>query len=79
MQTPGGPVGFLLETVHMQAAAMYDEKVIHQQNQAPIDLLNAAQQHISPMIRSAAARNRTRRAAGTRDECEGLVERGTCN
>ena len=26
------------------------------------------------MIRSAAARNRTRRATGTRDECEGLVE-----
>ena len=37
-------------------------------------MLNAAYQHITPMIRNAAARNRTRRAAGTRDECEGLFE-----
>ena len=63
---PLGPVGLLLETVHMQAAAMDDKKVIHQQNQAPIDLLNAAHHHISPMIRSAAARNRTRK--GSRNE-----------
>ena len=71
---PLGPVGFLLETVHMQASAMDDKKIIHQQTQAPIDLLNAAYQHITPMVRSAATRNRTRRAEGTRDECENLFE-----
>ena len=45
--TPLGPVGFLVETIHMQASVMDDKKIIHQQNQAPIDLLNAAYQHIT--------------------------------
>jgi hypothetical protein len=67
-------VGYMLETVHLQASAMDDDFKIHQHNQAPIDVLNAAYQHITPMIRSAATRNRTKRAEGTRDECVGLTE-----
>ena len=62
-------MGYLLETVHLQASAMGDGMKIHQYNQVPIDLLNAAYQHITPMIRSAADRNSTMRAEGSRDEC----------
>ena len=58
----------------MQASAMDDDKVTHQQNRAPIDIFNVAYQHMTPMVRSAAARNRTRRAEGTREECTGLYE-----
>ena len=71
---PKGPIGYVLETVHLQGSAMDDGMRIHQHNQAPIDLLKAAYQHITPMIRSAAARNRTHRAEGSRDECVGLAE-----
>ena len=58
----------------MQTSVMYDKKITPQQHQASIDLLNPAYQHITPMVRSAAARNRTRRAEGTREGCKGLYE-----
>ena len=32
---PKGPIGYLLETVHLQASAMDDGMRIHQHNQAP--------------------------------------------
>ena len=64
----------MLETVHLQASAMDDDLRIHQHNQAPIEMITAAHQHITPMIRRAAMRTRTMRAAGSREECEGLVE-----
>ena len=71
---PKGPVGYLLETIHLQASAIDEAKVIHQHNQPPIDLLEAPYQHLTPMIKSAVARNRTKKAGNTREECRDLEE-----
>ena len=73
---PKGPVGILLETLHLQSSAIDDEKVIHQFDQPPIDLLNAPYQHITPMVREAAARNRTARSRGIKSRMRGLKEIG---
>ena len=67
-------MGYLLETVHLQASAIDKNKPIHQHDQTPIDLLNEAYQHITPMVRGAATRNRTMRAEDSRGECIGLED-----
>ena len=58
----------------MQASAIDEDKVIHQHNPQPIDLMGAPYHHLMPMVRSAAARNRTKRAEDSGDERRGLEE-----
>ena len=71
---PRGPIGFLLETAHLQASSIDCNFVIHQWNQPSISILDAPYQHLRPLLRQAAARNRTKAAEGTRTENVGLSE-----
>ena len=71
---PRGPVGFLLESIHLQAATMDETCRIRQWNQQSIELVNGPAQQAAPLTSRMAARNRTKRAEGTRFEAEGLEE-----
>ena len=71
---PKGAVGYLLESVHINKARMDMEFNIWQFNQAPIRIAEAAYKVIGPQVQQMAARNRTARMEGTRDECIGLRE-----
>ena len=71
---PQGPVGYLLETAHLQASSIDDSFTIKQWNQPNVDILRTPYQHLRPLIRQAAARNRTIAAEGTRRENEHLKE-----
>ena len=72
--SPKGPVGFLLESLHLQAATMDEGYKVQQHNQQRIDLVNGPVQMIAPLMNRMAARNRTRRAEDRRFETQGLHE-----
>ena len=47
---PHGPVGLLLETMHLQTAALTDQVIIKQWNQPAIDIMQAPHQHLPHLI-----------------------------
>lgn len=71
---PKGPVVYLLETLHLDAAVLDESKTIYQYNQPPLNIEHAPHQHLNPIIRQLAARNRTMRASVDREETMGLEE-----
>ena len=71
---PQGPIGYLLETAHLQASVIDKEFNILQWNQPAIGIFTAPYQHLRSLIRQAAARNRTIAAEGTREVTHGLIE-----
>ena len=71
---PRGPVGHLLESIHMQAVSIDEEGTVWQNDQIPTQLLKAAYQQVAGMLETMATRNRTMAAANLREECEGLSE-----
>ena len=73
---PKEPVGYLLESVHVNCASMESEYNTWQYNQPPVCVTDVAHQVIGPQIQQMAARNRTARMEGTREECMGLREFG---
>ena len=68
-----GPVGLLIEAIHLQAASMDGSWTIRQLNQQPIELVRGSAHLLNPLITKFAARNRTRRAEGSREEAAGLI------
>ena len=71
---PKGVVGYLSESVHINCASMDRGYNIWQYNQPPICVAKAAYQVLGPQVQQMAARNRTARMEGTREECMGLRE-----
>ena len=71
---PKGPVGFLLETLHLNGSVLDINKTIRQYNQPPLNIEHAPHQQLAPIVRQYAMRNRTIRACGTREETVGLME-----
>ena len=67
---PKGPIGFLLETVHINQAKIDMQFNIWQYNQTPIRTVDAAHQVIGPHVQQMAARNRTARKEDSREECQ---------
>ena len=65
---PLGPIGLLLESVHLQAASIDQQWRVRQYNQQPIDIIDGSAHLVAPLLTRAAARNRTRRAEDTRRE-----------
>ena len=65
---PKGPIGFLLESIHMQAATLNEHLTIQQWDQQDVEIIKGATQMIAPLVRRMAARNRTRRAEYRRFE-----------
>ena len=68
---PQGPVGLLLESIHLQAAALDEEYRILQFNQQAIDVVKGPAQLFAPLITRMAARNRTAAAGGRLQETNG--------
>ena len=66
---PKGVVGYLLESIHLNSACMDRAFNIWQYNQPPICVAKVAYQVLGPQVQQMAARNRTRRKEGTREEC----------
>ena len=64
----------MLESIHLQAAAMDKDFTVHQFNQPSIKVREAPYQHLSPMMRQLCCRNRTEAAANTRGETKELYE-----
>ena len=58
--SPKGPVGFLLESLHLQAASMDEGYKVQQNNQQSIDLVNGPVQMITPLMSRMAAVRDTR-------------------
>ena len=54
---PRGPIGHLLESIHMRAAFIDDEGTVWQNDQMPVQLLKAPNQKVSGMLESLATRN----------------------
>ena len=71
---PQGPVGYLLESLHLQGAALDGNYAIRQWNQPPIGIIDAPFQHLPMMVMQMRTRIRTRSEEGCRQETEGLVE-----
>ena len=71
---PQGPVGFLLESIHLQVVGMDLNYAVHQWNQPQIMINEAPYQHLSMLTRQMCTRNRTRCSAGKRYETEDLIE-----
>ena len=71
---PKGPVGFLLETLHLNGSVLDVNKTIRQYNQPPLNIEHGPHQQLVPIVRQYAMRNRTIRACGTREETDGLME-----
>ena len=71
---PLGPIGLLLESVHLQAASIDRHWKVIQVNQQPIDIIEGPAHFVAPLLTRFAARNRTRRAEGSRNETQGLLE-----
>jgi hypothetical protein len=63
-----------MEAIHPQAATLDEEYKIRQWNQQSIEVVKGPAQHVIPLTLRMAARNRTRRAEGSRLEAEGLNE-----
>ena len=66
--SPKGPVGYLLETLYLNAAVMDMKGTIRQYNQPALDVLKAPYQVLAPCVRQMATRNRTMRASNGREE-----------
>ena len=47
---PFGPVGLMLESIHMNAATIDEDLEIQQYNQAPIKIIEAPNQHLGPAV-----------------------------
>ena len=60
---PRGPIGHLLESIHMQAASIDDEGTVWQNDRIPVQLLKAPYQQVAGMLQTMATRNRTTAAA----------------
>ena len=71
---PKGPMGYLLESIYLQAASMNEKFVIKQHNQPDISIIETPYQHLRPIVRQMATRNRTRAAEGGREETKDLQE-----
>ena len=71
---PQGPIGLLLESIHLQAATIDRDFNIHQWNQPAIQLTKAPFQQIGAMAIQMCTRNRTRSAANKREMTKGLAE-----
>ena len=71
---PKGPIGFLLESIHMQAATLNDNLTIQQWDQQDIEIIKGPVQMVTPLVGRMAARNRTKRAEDRRFETKGLTE-----
>ena len=71
---PKGAVGYMLETLHLNAPSMDMGLNIWQYNQPPIKLKDDPYQVLGPQVQQMAARNWTRRMIGTKEECMGLEE-----
>ena len=71
---PHGPVGFMLETAHINAGKVDRKGVLRQHGQPPIDILGEAYQDLRKLVRENLSRNRTAAAEGIRREHEGLKE-----
>ena len=71
---PQGPIGHVLESMHMHAAAVNSRMEIVQHNQPTIGIISAPAQHVAPLVRNMCTRNRTRAAEGSRQETVGLAE-----
>ena len=71
---PKGPLGYLLESLYLQTASVDGNFVIKQFNQPDVSILGAPYQHIRPVARQMATRNRTRAAEGGRGETKDLTE-----
>ena len=72
--SPKGPCGYLLESIHLQAAVMDSSYRIKQVNQQTIDLVNGPAQQVVPLTTRMAVRNRTKRAEGKRAETKCLYD-----
>ena len=68
---PRGPIGYILEPIHMQAASIDKEGTIWRYNKPPLQTIKAPRQQIAAMVAAMGTRNRTRAAA---DTCENLQE-----
>ena len=71
---PQGPIGFLLESLFLQAAAVGGAFHIKQWNQPDIAIREAPYQHLKPMVQQLCTRNRTKDGEDARDETRGLDE-----
>ena len=71
---PHGPIGFLLESMFLQAAAVDSTFQIRQWNQPDIAIKETPYQHLRPMVQQMCARNRTRDGEDAREETVGLDE-----
>lgn len=71
---PLGPVGFLLESAHLQAAAIGHDFTWYTYNQGGMPLIRMPYQHLPVLIREHCMRNRTRFAQGSRNETVDLFE-----
>ena len=71
---PFGPVGFLLESIFLQAAGMDCNYEIRQWNQPTIQIWQAPYQHLKPMVQQLCTRNRTKDGEDAREETQGLDE-----
>ena len=69
-----GPVGLLIETVHINAANLDENSKIRKFNQPTLSTIEAPFQDLKPLWRQASLRNRTKAVSGTRKETEGLEE-----
>ena len=64
----------LLETIHLQGAALNGEFGVVQWNQPTIAIIEAPAQQVPYLTRQMATRTRTRRVEGTRHETVNLRE-----
>ena len=71
---PRGPIGFFVETLHLQAATIDENFTIRQWNQQDIELERGPAQQLVPLLARMVLRNRTRRAEDSRFESQGLIE-----
>ena len=69
-----GPVGFPLESIFLQAAALDTNFEIKQWNQQGIEIWRAPYQHLKPLIQQLRTRNRTKDGEDAREETQMLEE-----
>ena len=69
-----GPIGLLIETMHINGANLDEQFKIRQFNQPTLDIVKDPFQDIKPFWRQAVVRNRTAAVSGTGKETDGLKE-----
>ncbi len=69
-----GPIGLLLQTANMQAAALDEKGLLHRWDEQGVDLLNVPYQFVAPTVRRICAGNRTKADCGTRRINQELAE-----